>query len=37
MSDSKTAFSVCEAQDFHVSLQTKPATNNMHIKFCEAY
>lgn len=37
MSDSKTAFSVCEAQDFRVSLQTKPATDNMHINFDEAY
>ncbi len=37
MPDSKTAFSVCEAQDFHVSVQTKPATDNMHINIGEAY
>ena len=33
MSDSKTAFSICEAQDFHVSAPTKPAKDNMHINF----
>jgi len=37
MSDSKTALSVCEAQDFHVSMQSKPAKDNKHINsvsFC---
>ena len=33
MSDSKTAFSICEAQDFHVSAPTKPAKDDVHINF----
>ena len=33
MSDSKTALSICEAQDFHVSVQTKPAKDHMYINF----
>jgi len=31
MSYSKTALSVCEAQDFHMSMQSKPAKDNKHI------